>query len=273
MNVFDHVTFHGYLLGKIQENKAVYRYRTRLAEVAGCQPSFLSQVLGKKATLTLDHGLRLAKFWELSRVETDAVLCLLQAEKASSEQTRNYFEARFQDLQRQSETVVGRIAQKGAVSVSVQKSENRNHFYSDWRPATLLLALTLPGARSAKELSVHLNWPEAEVEKGLQKLELWQFAKRRGDVWSAVSRDLHLNREAFIYSFNHLVWRQKSNRELARSTDHGAFFTGQYSLSRKDAIQLRKLILDLIQESRDLALKSESEQLVAFNVDYFPLTL
>ena len=60
-----------YLDAQIRSNKTVYRYKSSLSEAAGCQLSYLSQVLAGKAQLNPDHAAGLSGFWGHSDFESD----------------------------------------------------------------------------------------------------------------------------------------------------------------------------------------------------------
>jgi transcriptional regulator with XRE-family HTH domain len=71
MQVYSHSNYREFIKDKARENRGQSGYKTRMAKAAGCQLSYLSQVLRGSANLTLEHAVGLSKLWELNEEETE----------------------------------------------------------------------------------------------------------------------------------------------------------------------------------------------------------
>src|ERR1700733_4662067 len=75
-------------------------FRTRLAEAAQCQSAFVSQVLNTSAHFSLEQGLRIARFLNLDKEESQFFILLLEENRAGTEDLRDFFSGQL-DLLRE----------------------------------------------------------------------------------------------------------------------------------------------------------------------------
>src|SRR5665213_82836 len=109
MRVTDCVDYRKLLEEKIKENSSVRGYQTKLAEAAGCQKAFISQILKGTANLSLDHGISLAQFWGFSETDTEYFLNLIQMERAGTQILRQYFSRQLKRLKVDDENIAHRF--------------------------------------------------------------------------------------------------------------------------------------------------------------------
>ncbi len=88
----------------IQVNESQRGYKSRLAEAAGCQNSYLSKVLSQAVHLTQDQGFGLSKFWNLMPVEEEYFLTLIQLERAGSLAYKNRLSEKLDELRETSQS-------------------------------------------------------------------------------------------------------------------------------------------------------------------------
>ena len=83
-SVFESLDYKRYMRQQIAAHGDVYGYKSRLAAAAGCQKSYLSQVLNGAHDLTLEHAAGLAAFWQLPRLDGEYFMELVNWARASS---------------------------------------------------------------------------------------------------------------------------------------------------------------------------------------------
>jgi hypothetical protein len=103
----------------------------------------------------------------------------------------------------------------------------------------------------------------------LAMLEKIGLVEKKGDKWTAVSFDLHLPENSPLNSNNHLNWRVQASQNSLIPDSENIHFTSVYSLSEADFKSLRQKILQLISESREVALSSHQEDAFSFCCDFF----
>jgi len=76
--------YRSFLLSVVEDPEKTRGYRKRLADEAGCQPSYLSQMLKGSVELTLEQAERLCGFWKLDELEAEIFLNLVLMGRAGS---------------------------------------------------------------------------------------------------------------------------------------------------------------------------------------------
>lgn len=93
--------FRQFLLQKIKENEHLPAYKTRLANAAKCQLSYLLQVLKGRARLSLDQAYNLCLHWELNPTETDLHMAVACLDKSKSPELKAYYLKKIDEYRRQ----------------------------------------------------------------------------------------------------------------------------------------------------------------------------
>lgn len=72
--------------------------RDRLSRFAKMQPAYLSMVLSGKHHFSLEQAERVAEFFEMKSAEKDFFLILVQIVRAGSDELREYFKLKLEEL-------------------------------------------------------------------------------------------------------------------------------------------------------------------------------
>lgn len=249
---------------KTEENKGIHGYKGRLAQAAGCQRAYLSQVLAGSVQLTPDHAAGLAQFWRLEPVERDYFLELVNLARAATPTLRRLIESRLETLKISQESVSGRIKKPKIESVQLQ-----SRYYSAWYYSAIHILITIANFRTIGAIAKRLKLSEDTVGAALSTLEQMNLAKREKEIWLPVSFDLHLPSQSPLNSINHLNWRLRAVEDSQKQVEESVHFTAVYSMSEKDIEDLKSRILQLISNSREIALKSAEKELVSMTIDLF----
>src|SRR5436309_16129314 len=93
--LFTYTSYKAYLIDRIEQNKDLRGYQSQLARAAGCQRSFLSQVLNGKFDLSREHAAELSRFWGLDPLETEYFIGLVDLARAGSGHLRKLTETKL----------------------------------------------------------------------------------------------------------------------------------------------------------------------------------
>ncbi len=85
---------------------------SRAGEALGVQRSYLSRVLAGELHLTSDHAYRLSEFFEMSAQDRDYFLALVEIERASSVEYRDFQKRRASDMRKKFESLENRPIEK-----------------------------------------------------------------------------------------------------------------------------------------------------------------
>src|SRR5476649_1674839 len=111
VNVFSFMDYISFLRAKLKENASVYGYKAQLAEAAGCQRSYISQVLGEGSVhFTLEHTLGLAQFWNLSEAEKDYLIHLVLFARAGTKALKEHLRTKLETAKKDQENLTKRIS-------------------------------------------------------------------------------------------------------------------------------------------------------------------
>lgn len=81
---------------QVQLHASEWGYKTRLAVAAGCQKSYISQVLAGIHPLQVEHMCGLAEFWKATETELEYLINLVSYERAGTSGLRNYYRRRLE---------------------------------------------------------------------------------------------------------------------------------------------------------------------------------
>lgn len=241
---------------------------SRMAAAAGCHLSYLSQVMAGTTNLTADQASGLAHHWGLGSDETEILLTLVHAERASTPRLRAFYAKKIDALRKVRAVLSQRLANdepETATPTSVL-------FYSDAIYGVIHLALTLPDCRTLEKLSAKLGLSEKRLKGILAQLQAWGLVAedpRTPGAYHATKRSLHLPAESPLCAVNHHNWRMKAVEDSRTMTEDHLHYTALHTLSREDARRLRSLVLDFLEETRRIVGPSPEEEMVCLLVDYF----
>jgi uncharacterized protein (TIGR02147 family) len=238
-------------------------YKARLAAAAGCQRSFLSQVLAGAHTLTPEHGVGLAQFWGMRKSERDYFVDMINFERAGTPALRDLLSERINDAK----------AKAGDLSVRFQAPtlphDAMEIYYSTWLYAAVHMLLTVAQWQLPSELSHRLQLPLGTVREVLQTLVNLGLAKLSGNRYIAIKPIIHLPKDSQLNRFNHGTWRQYAMHKTLHDSRSEIHYTAIYSLSRQDQRRLQEMVQDFIDSTRRVVEPSKEEEVVALLIDYF----
>lgn len=266
MTIFSTMDYKKYIRTQVEANAEEYGYKSKLADAAGCQKSFFSQVLNSHVQLTPEHALGLSKFWKLNPKEREYFLELVNFARAGTKELSDYIKEKLQALRKENENLGKRFAQP-QLSVT---DDLGAVYYSNWHYMAIHMGVTVPQWQNAGKLAKRLQLPEAFVVESLKQLQNLELVEKTSDgSWRVTKKSLHLPKDSIFSFINNNNWRQRvQNLSVQRDSDN-IHYTGIYSLSLEDLERLRHLVLEFIDKTRKLVVPSAEEEIVCFACDLF----
>lgn len=264
MSVFNHLDYKKFLREKISENKSVHAYKSKLAEAAGCQRSFLSQVLTGHVHLTADHAVGLAEFWGLNTRQTEHLLDLVAHARSGTKNLTRFLERRIRSRREESEDLAKRIEYQ-----RLQEESNTFVYYSVWYYPAVHVLVAAEGYRRPSRLAERLGLPESLVTKTLEDLARLGVVELHESGWRPTKKNIHLPRDSPLNPINHWTWRQRAVQSAALPAPGDLHYTAICALSVEDARRVRELLSDFIDSSRRLIEPSREEEAFAITCDVF----
>lgn len=264
LDIYLHQDYKAYLSAVIENAEPKHGFISRLAKAAGCQRSYLSQVMNTHVQLTPDHGLAIAQFLKLDEKETDFFLMLLDLARAGTPLLRRRLLTKVEKTIKDRKNLAKRVEAK-----TIEASAAESRYYSSWHWMAIHLALAIPQYQTVQALAARLSLSEATIESALGELLKMGYVENQSELWHYRGSNLHLSRESPSVTIHHNNWRQRAVMDSAISTDDSVHYTSVLAMSVRDIERLKERALAFIDESRALAGPSESEELVSFCLDLF----
>ncbi len=249
----------------VEINQDERGYRSRLAEAAGVQSSFLTKILSGAAQPTVEQGFGLSRFWNLHPLEEEYFLTLLQIERASEINYKSHLQTKLAELRR----ISAENFRWKDPSSDLENHERQALYYSSWLYGAIHFLLTIPKYQSVENLAVRLNMSLPQIRTILEDLKSADLAERVQNHWRAKTKNLHLSKTSPFASVYHSQWRQKAIEDLSAKDYENIHYTTLYTMSVSDHNQLKQMILDFIQKTRDVVISSPEEELYCFTCDFF----
>jgi uncharacterized protein (TIGR02147 family) len=263
-NIFGHTSYIDFLKKMIHFNENTYGYKAKLAEAAGCQRSFISQVLSGQTHLGLEHAMGLVNFWELSLTEKDYFINLVAMARAANKTLKNYFSEKLELAQKDQENLARRFTDK----VELPDTQAAI-FYSTWQYLAITIGLTIKKYRTIKALAQRLGVGEEVIEKSLNELSQLGMVTKSGQEWSVTNSTIHLPKDSKFNSLNHSHWRNRAIQDSLLSDSKSIHYTSVCSVSQEDAENLRRLMFKFIDDGRKVIGPSKEEELFCLTCDWF----
>lgn len=271
MSVYDYTSYKAFLKDQIEKKKRV-GLMTDLAAAAGCDRTYLSQVLSGKAQLTPDHAVNLAEAFSLDPDESDYFLLLVLRERSSNAKASKRISLKLDHLRKANAVLSKKIRQ--FEEPQELASQSQLVYYRNWKFAAVHISLSLPHVRTSAQVARVLGVPEGEAAEILETLVRMGLAKRQGNQFHHGGGNVHISHESPLVAFNHHNWRMRAIDSASQTgaTEGGLHYTDVFSISESDIPALRALVLDFIEKLRKKIRASGSEEAYAFCCDLFQVS-
>ena len=214
ISVFDYSDYRGFINAKIKENAGKRGYQGTLAKYAGCQSSFLSQVLSSNVQLTLDHGAGLSEFWGFNSHEAEYFLDLIAYDRASTKSLRKVLSERMEKAKTLDDaSLKEKMAQ-------VTNSEELELYFSAWYWAAIHLMTSFTEFQTTEKIAKRLNLDVAMVEECLGKLAQMEFVQKVGASWKITKKTFPVAKNLPLQLMQQKSWFIKAN-------NNQKFFSGR----------------------------------------------
>ena len=264
--VFDFTNYREYLKIALPCSGPNRGSRNRLAEALNCQKGFVSQVLGGRAHLSLEHGVRISKFLKHDPAEEEFFLLLLHLGRAGSVNLETFYRKRIAEILEHRNQIKDRIHSRSDLSESEQMT-----YYSSWHYTATHMCLMVPELRTRQSIGEFLGLPPEKVSEVLSFLEKCGLAQQKGTQYEGGPTRIHLPADSPIISKHHTNWRIKAIEALDRPKKENLHYSLIMSVSEEAAEKIRRILLDTIQHTEPIMKEAQDQTVYALNIDLFGL--
>lgn len=251
-------------LGGKNQRKGI---KSLLAKSMNCQSSYLSQVLSGKTQLTLEQGSEAADFFQLSGIDKDFFMLLLQKERAGTYKLIQYYQEKIDTLISEKNNLAKRLLNE-TEDIPLEAMEQ---YYSSWTYLAVHILTSIPNFNTTKEIGDHLGLTVLKTQSVLEFLVQFDFVKAENGKYSIGSRHLHLEKTNPLNSQHQLNWRLKALENIRSRNTNEIGYAGVFSLSKKDAEKIKEDCIKVIKSNLKIVAPSEEEVMYCSIIDFFEI--
>jgi uncharacterized protein (TIGR02147 family) len=225
----------------------------------------MSQVFRGDRDLTLEQALGVSKYIGLSELERDFFLTLVQKEKAGTFELKKVFDDQLNNLRTTAQTLKNRIKHQKFTD------EDKATFYSQWYYSAIRLGVSIPEYSSAHSIANHLKLDRVLVTKVIEFLIRHKLVINEGRKLNIGPQVTHVGHDSPFVNRHHANWRLKGLQAMDNVKESDLFYTGPMAISKVVAKDIRKHLVELVENSTEKAAASNSESLHCLNIDWFSI--
>jgi uncharacterized protein (TIGR02147 family) len=265
MNAFQFKDYRSYFNALSSSDTAPRGFRAALAREAGCQASYLSQVLKNRAHLTEDQLLGIAVHLRLSSAEIDHLLLLLRYEKAGTKKLKEHLARALQISQEAHKSLKTRVPAE-----SFADEQNiLGTYFSSWIPSAVHILTSSIEFQTPGAIAKRLGLPLRKVQETLEFLEGVSFVERSGSRWSFKRNSFHVPKESALQPAVQATRRELAARSMALNPVGAIHFSSLFTIDEADMKAIQDLLRDLVEKSHRLIQDSGTENLACLCLDLF----
>lgn len=265
MNVFTYQNYKTFLRDFIKRNKHKGLI-SQIAEVCGCDRTYISQILKGKAELIPDHMIRFTNFLNLNELESDYLLNLLLKDRATSLSSKNLFEIKLTKARENASEISKRVKSKKDTE-EIISDEHKTLYYSNFLIPIIHTLTSIENFQTIEAISKKLHCPETVALQALNLLEEMKLIHRSKEKFIHSGKNIYLKRDAAqIYSL-HLQSRLEAVKRSFNKED--IHFTNMFTISREDIEKIKSQIVQLIEDQRATVHASGSQVACVFCCDFY----
>jgi uncharacterized protein (TIGR02147 family) len=238
---------------------------SRLAEALGVHSTFVSLVFKEKRDLSREQALTVARHLNLTGLETDYFLELVQFSRAGTQQLRDYTLQKIRAAQEAAKKLSTRYEHERQLN-----AEERQTFYSSWHfSAIRIFASTKPQGRTVDEISRRFSLPRETVVNAVHFLVETQLLRQEGDRYLVGAQRTFLDKGHPLLKCHHANWRLKALQQYEQLSDDEMMFTTSLSVSRADFARLRETLADFVKMTSRVIRETDPDEVACVNLDLF----
>ncbi len=266
MNLFDYTGYKSYLFDLIEANKMTRGFKSKIASFAGCQKTYISQVLNTHVHLTPEHGMALALAWNFDQTETEYWLNLINFERTSFPPLKKKIFEQLQSIKEDSADLSKRFKEN-----LIQNSEQQLQYYSSYLYGGIHMLVGVDRFRTPKEISQKLKAPVDLVIEILSELLQMGLVKMENNEWQPTAHNIHLGKDSPMNLLNHQIWRSQAITDIQNKNSSSLHYSAVQTLDEKSFQEIKRLILETIEKQRKIVGAASENEVDCFVCDWFKL--
>jgi len=265
MSIFDFEDYRKFILAELDSKSGGARGElTKISKLLGVNSSYLSQVLHGPKNFSPEQAFLIAQYFGLDELEARYLNEMINLERASTPQFRDFIKKQFERLKNEARW-------KAGLPPLDQPLDDRSQatFYSSWHYSAIQLATGISGRQTPATIAQRLNLDESIIRQALGFLVSCGLCITDGERYGIGTRRTHLQDNSPLRPRHHMNWRLKALDQMPKETDKGFFFTGPMRIDELTFEAIGKLLAEMTTKVNTLIDSAQDETLACLNIDWF----
>jgi uncharacterized protein (TIGR02147 family) len=262
--LFEYESYTSYLTATLESGKRARGFKARLARHLGCHTSYISQVLGDRVHLSLEHSMRVSDFLKHSVDERRYFALLVQKGKAGTPELKAFYQTQIDELKSRRQPIRERIQVADQLN-----TEDRATYYSAWWYAAIHVLTAFDDIKTAEDIALRLRLNQQTVDHVLEFLVARGLVTHTPSGYRMGATRIHLGADSHLIARHHANWRLKAVEAQEQMNPRNLHYSAVIGISQKDALKLRSAMLDLIQNTEPVIRESKEEAPYVLLMDFF----
>lgn len=241
-------------------------FKSLMAKQLKCKTSFISQVLSESQNLSLDQAFLLNELFKHSEAESKYFLTLVQIERAEQKGLKKHLRSEAEKIRNDSLKLKNKIT-----ADSIKSKEDEFKYFSSADYAYVHILTTIPEFQNKESLLKKLNLNPNYLEKILNYLLKMGYVEYKHGRYLPGPSILHLPNDSTISSTHHTNWRVQAIKACQAPSDFDLHYSSIVSISEKDFLTIKALMVKHIQEYRSIINPSPCEKAYSLCFDFYEM--
>lgn len=265
MSIFEFNDYKAFLRTEIKSKPGAGRGElSRLADHLGVNATMVSQVMAGPKDFTLEQAKKVAEYFVLPKLETDYLLILVQIERSGTQDLKNYFREKREEIKKESLKISKRITSERKLT-----DLERSIFYSSHLYSAIHLFCSVNDGQSLESILEKFDISRVRAQEILQFLLSAGLCIQDKGLYKMGNQSTHVEKGSPFLIKHHSNWRIAAIQKSENIADEEMMFTANISLSQKDFVNIRETLMQTIQEISKTVKDSPAEEIANLNIDLF----
>lgn len=266
MSIFSYKDYRSYIRQYIRQLPK--KGRGELSKIAGhlqINTTLLSQIMSGLREFTSEQAYALSHYLAHTELEAEYFSLMVQISKAGNTQYKQHLEKKLALIQNESLKLAKRINSTKNLS-----EENRSIFYSSWIYSAIHLYTSIhdEGVR-LEDVVKRFGLTRNKAVEILQFLVGAGLCRYDNNLYSMSIANTFLEFGSPHLIKHHANWRVMSLQKSEKLTPEELMYSGQFSLSKKDFLELRELLTEFLKKANAIVKDSKAEDIANLNIDLY----
>lgn len=235
----------------------------KLAQHLNVHTTLISHIFKGDKHLSLEQAALVADFFGYNDLETEYFMALVQKEKAGNVSYRSYAQKQVEQLKEKSKKLSERIPIKAKLT-----EQDKAIFYSQWYYSGLRLLASIPTFANEEKIKKYFDLPAKTINEVLNFLLKTGLCKRDQRKLSVGPAHTYIGSDSPLVTRHHGNWRLKVLEQATQLSEQDLMFTGPLTISAQDALEVRELLVKMVEKIKSTVDKTEPEELYCLNIDW-----